>query len=304
MTMTKRVDGLSAILERLQLSLNTQSNRCTADPFFCVFSKREIVVDAEFDHDKIVWWNTEEHIDACERTTRWLDYREETYRSTGDWVKVAIKEVDEFVTACFTEQGCKDFLEIQGHNLRKPFIYVTGLFRNREMIALRDALMVGQLAEKSDRSNRAIADLVNNLRDTAIKYQGSQQLRTQLANIIVPVLKGVELHRTDLVRYCHECGHVGEVNDKHLDCCPSGQGSYVRRAVAEQARLSLSKPEQSKNACQLPSEEWSDDADPEITKAAYLELQARQDQLQTELAQARAALRKAELALEKAGVKA
>ena len=133
------------LLQRVQESLNTQSNRCTADPLFCVFQKREIVVDAEYDHDKIVWWNTEEHIDACERTTRWLDYREETYRSTGDWVKIAVKEIDEFVTACFTEQGCKDFLKIQGHNLRKPFIYATSLFRNREMIALREALMAGQL---------------------------------------------------------------------------------------------------------------------------------------------------------------
>lgn len=304
MTMTKRVDGLSAILERLQLSLNTQDGRYTADPFYCVFSKREIVVDADYDHDQIGWWHQERHVEASETTARRLELLRRDGRETGEWVKIATKEISYFETACFTEQGCKDFLEIQGHNLRKPYIYATSLFRNREMLALREALMVGQLAEKSDRSNRAIADLVNSLRDTAIKYQGSQQLRTQLANIIVPVLKGVELHRTDLVRYCHECGHVGEVNDKHLDCCPSGQGSYVRRAVAEQARLSLSKPEQSKNACQLPSEEWSDDADPEITKAAYLELQARQDQLQTELAQARAALRKAELALEKAGVKA
>ena len=137
---------LPELLQRMQLSLNTQDGRGTADPFYCVFSKREIVVDGEYDHDRVVWWNSERYGEACERTERWLNYREDSCRSTGPWVKIAVKEVDEFVTACFTEQGCKDFLEIQGHNLRKPFIYATSLYRNREMIALREALMTGQLA--------------------------------------------------------------------------------------------------------------------------------------------------------------
>lgn len=136
---------LTDFLQRMHGSLNTQSNRATADPFFCIFQKCRIVVDAEYDHDKIIWWNSEYYEEACQRTKRWLNYREESCRSTGPWVKIAIKEIDEFVTACFTEQGCKDFLEINGHNLRRPFIYATSLFRNREMISLREALMAGQL---------------------------------------------------------------------------------------------------------------------------------------------------------------
>ncbi len=142
---------LTELLQRMQKSLNTQDGRCTADPFFCVFQKSEIVVDAEYDHDKIIWWNSEYYVEACERTERWLNYRHASYRSTGPWVSLAIKEVDEFVTACFTEQGCKDFLSIQGHNLRKPFIYATSLFRNHEMIAMREALMAGQLVALGDK---------------------------------------------------------------------------------------------------------------------------------------------------------
>ncbi|QIF45275.1 hypothetical protein [Aeromonas veronii] len=137
---------LPELLQRVQHSLNTQHGRFTADPLYCVFSKREIVVDADYDHDRIFWWNQERHIEASETTERRLELLRSDGRETGDWVKLAVKEISHFETACFTEQGCKDFLEIQGHNLCKPFIYATSLFRNREMIALREALMTGQLA--------------------------------------------------------------------------------------------------------------------------------------------------------------
>ena len=134
---------------RLRQQLLTQDGRGTADPFFVVFSKREIVVDSEYDHDRIVWWHKEDCVEACERATRWLDYREDTFRDTGDWVKLAIKEIDQFETACFTEQGCKDYLAVNGHNLRKPFIYARSLFRNREMLELRKMLMAEPVTGES-----------------------------------------------------------------------------------------------------------------------------------------------------------
>ncbi|EFD9738697.1 ead/Ea22-like family protein, partial [Escherichia coli] len=36
-------------------NIRTQDNRITSDPMFCVYQKREIVVDADYDHDRIVW---------------------------------------------------------------------------------------------------------------------------------------------------------------------------------------------------------------------------------------------------------
>lgn len=157
------------LLQRLQLSLNTQGCRFTADPFFCVFSKREIVVDADYDHDRIFWWHQERHVEASETTERRLESLRRDGRETGDWVKLAVKEIDNFETACFTEQGCKDFLEIQGHNLRKPFIYATSLFRNREMIALREALMAGQFADVNElnRLKEEQAALIEFIKETA-----------------------------------------------------------------------------------------------------------------------------------------
>lgn len=160
---------LPELLQRLQLSLNTQGGRFTADPFFCVFSKREIVVDADYDHDRIFWWHQERHVEASETTERRLKSLRRDGRETGDWVKLAVKEIDNFETACFTEQGCKDFLEIQSHNLRKPFIYATSLFRNREMIALREALMAGQFADVNElsRLKEEQAALIEFIKETA-----------------------------------------------------------------------------------------------------------------------------------------
>ena len=45
-----------------------------------------------------------------------------------------------FATACFTEQGCKDYLAANGHNLKSPRVYVYSGYRNAEWIALRAAL--------------------------------------------------------------------------------------------------------------------------------------------------------------------
>lgn len=38
-----------------------------------------------------------------------------------------------------------------------------------------------------------------------------------------------------LVRYCFECGSVGEVGPQHLGCCPEGRSDYVHPKIAEQA---------------------------------------------------------------------
>jgi hypothetical protein len=45
------------------------------------------------------------------------------------------------ITQCFTEQGCKYFIEINGHHMKNPTIYVDSLWRNYEMIAIRKYLM-------------------------------------------------------------------------------------------------------------------------------------------------------------------
>jgi len=70
-----------------------------------------------------------------------------TDETIGDWERVYYKEHWEFVTACFTEAGCNDYLKINGHNFGKTRIYVHSAYRNNEWIALRHHLSGGEQRE-------------------------------------------------------------------------------------------------------------------------------------------------------------
>ncbi|EFO4380181.1 ead/Ea22-like family protein [Escherichia coli] len=121
-------------------NIRTQDNRITSNPMFCVYQKREIVVDADYDYDRIVWVD-EDGNEANKLQSRRLELLHENFREPPEkWRRVAVKDIDEFVTCCFTEQGCKDYLAANGHNLRLPFIYVKSGFRNAEYISIRNWL--------------------------------------------------------------------------------------------------------------------------------------------------------------------
>jgi hypothetical protein len=55
--------------------------------------------------------------------------------------RVWYRIVPRFVTACLTRKGAEDYIACNGHNLTNPYIYVESLYRNAEMIALRNHLM-------------------------------------------------------------------------------------------------------------------------------------------------------------------
>lgn len=129
-------DSFAVISENFR----TQDNRVTSEPMFCVYQKREIVAHEDYDHDRIVWVD-EDGNEANERQRMRLELLHENYREPPEkWRRIAVKEIDEFVTCCFTEQGCKDYLACNGHNLRLPFIYVKSGFRNAEYIGIRNWL--------------------------------------------------------------------------------------------------------------------------------------------------------------------
>ncbi|EIH6115095.1 ead/Ea22-like family protein, partial [Escherichia coli] len=60
-------------------NIRTQDNRITSDPMFCVYQKREIVVDADYDHDRIVWVD-EDGNEANKRHSRRLELLHENFR--------------------------------------------------------------------------------------------------------------------------------------------------------------------------------------------------------------------------------
>lgn len=132
--------------------IRTQDNRVTEQPLFAVMQKREYVGHEDYSaggHDRIVWVD-EYGGEADERTSRRLESLNRACRDTRGWERLKMFEVDEFVTACFTEQGCKDHIAINGHNLNKPFVYAFGSFRNAEYRAIRDWLIAAPAPQEGN----------------------------------------------------------------------------------------------------------------------------------------------------------
>lgn len=118
--------------------IRTQDNRITDQPMFVVFQKREIIGSDEHSPSRICWvWDGEE---VSELRARRLEALYQDGRDTRGYDRYAMQEVDEFVTACFTEHGCKEYLRQNGHNLRLPYIYACGSFRNNEYQLVRNWL--------------------------------------------------------------------------------------------------------------------------------------------------------------------
>lgn len=131
-----------AELEGIGELINSQDNRCTDQPIFAVMEKRGMITLDTHDHDRLEWVETTsgEYCEADETKARRLEALYEGGRDPEGWERYAIKDVDVFVTACFTEQGCKDFLARDGHNHRRPFIYAFGSYRNGEYQQVRNWL--------------------------------------------------------------------------------------------------------------------------------------------------------------------
>lgn len=118
--------------------IRTQDNRITDQPMFVVFQKREIIGSDEHSPSRICWvWDGEE---VSELRAKRLEALYQDGRDTRGYDRYAMQEVDEFVTACFTEHGCKEYLRQNGHNLRQPYIYACGSFRNNEYQLVRNWL--------------------------------------------------------------------------------------------------------------------------------------------------------------------
>jgi len=121
-------------------SLHTQDNRITDNPLFAVQQKRRFGgVDSEY-ADASVWIVDGSEVDA-EEAARLGALRESGESVPDDCKRLGYIDRWEFVTGCFTEQGCKDYIRANGHNLHEPRIYAYGSYRNAEFIALRKWLM-------------------------------------------------------------------------------------------------------------------------------------------------------------------
>ena len=130
--------ALLAISERIK----TQDNRITQNPMFCVQIK---VRDVGYD-----WAYADGHCwrDSANEITIYDDDKDFKGEPEGDeWDKFGYRDRWETVMVAFTEKGCEEYLELNGHNDRRRAhngevqIYVESFNRCPEMIAIREALM-------------------------------------------------------------------------------------------------------------------------------------------------------------------
>ena len=132
------MDNIPEKLIEIGKQLLIQDNRCTQNPMFCVQIK---VRDSGYDPD-------------YSGDTHWVNMSSGEYETVDQepddsegWEKFGYKDRWETVMFAFTEAGCKEYLERNGHNLKRRAyegevrIYVESFWRCSEMIAVREFLM-------------------------------------------------------------------------------------------------------------------------------------------------------------------
>ncbi len=150
--------AISSIGEQLR----TQDNRCTANPMFIVQEQRSFGCEPG-EGDKNIWldgdWEeadeeTSAQLDELNDAFEW-ELEEEQVAMLKRYTKRGIKHFWEFCMASFTEQGCKRYIELDGHNLTKPRIYAMSWNRCPEMLEVRKFLMAIPTPEESPVDGRA-----------------------------------------------------------------------------------------------------------------------------------------------------
>ena len=127
---------LLSISERLK----TQDNRITQNPMFCVqIKRRDVGYDSSYS-DTRCW-----HDSANEQTI--YDDDPDFKEPEGDeWDEFGYIDRWETVMVAFTEVGCQEYINLNGHNHSGELrIYVESFNRCPEMIAIREALMANTL---------------------------------------------------------------------------------------------------------------------------------------------------------------
>ena len=159
-------------------SILTQDHLSTSDPIYCVYSKRPIAVNEEYDYDEVVYTRGEYELDSKEFEKLEDQYnlaQEELYDRTNDygndpltnkfpddpfdegekfdpsdWDRLCIKMVDCFEQAFFIRQNAENFIERNKHNLNEPFCYVESAYRNPEWQQIRELLIDKARIESQD----------------------------------------------------------------------------------------------------------------------------------------------------------
>lgn len=127
-------------IKEIAEQLRSQDNRITDQPMFIVQElKRDYGYDTGWGGD-VVWLSDGDEVDEEKAEELQKEYDDTGVEPDG-YTLTGYVDRWEFVTACFTEQGCKDFIKIDCHNHKELRIYAHGSYRNQEWRTVRDMLM-------------------------------------------------------------------------------------------------------------------------------------------------------------------
>lgn len=151
-------DSLLAIGEKLR----TQDNRMTRDPMFCVqVCERIGPIMPEYGSGELMFHDhheTETYYKDGFDPEKWKELKE--LHEMGDLPDniTAASYVEKWITVqvCFTEDGCKRHLELNGHNYRHHHgtrIYAESFYRNPEMLEIRAALLANSSVAQPNQEN-------------------------------------------------------------------------------------------------------------------------------------------------------
>lgn len=106
---------------------------------------------------------SQQHLELLQRLQK--DMRTQDNRSTSYPIFLAVeaRKRDKFITACFTQKGCEDFIAADGHNHDDPSVYVASGYRNEEWIQLRDFFLHVGLQENKGPDGGAPHESVKDL---------------------------------------------------------------------------------------------------------------------------------------------
>lgn len=125
--------------------MHTQNNAATAHPVFVVQDEERIygIASDYADEANVEWYDgcessyAPDDPEVAEIEAAW----QSDHTEPGDWSRVYYVTRWRFVQLFFSRKGAEQYISDNAHNLKKPRVYVESAHRNRELIAVREALM-------------------------------------------------------------------------------------------------------------------------------------------------------------------
>lgn len=136
--------------KELKERISKNDNRCTASPYLLLLrEKTEVVVHEDFYYNGQKWvehltgdYLTNEKREALVSDLLEYGYDKSEIEKKGSIEEYFYREVNETRNVFLTDEGYKDHLEANGHNLGKHDTFGVHAFRNKEIASLLNLIDV------------------------------------------------------------------------------------------------------------------------------------------------------------------